>query len=63
MKHLKINITNYDIRGTQILRDVELLINESDRVALVGGNGVGKTTLMRMIAGDITEYDGSIDNL
>ena len=35
MKHLKINITNYDIRGTQILRDVELLINENDRVALV----------------------------
>jgi len=38
-------------------------MNENDRVALVGGNGVGKTTLMRMIAGDITEYDGSINNL
>ncbi len=38
-------------------------MNENDRVALVWGNGVGKTTLMRMIAGDITEYDGSINNL
>jgi ATPase subunit of ABC transporter with duplicated ATPase domains len=63
MKHLKINITNYDIRGTQILRDIDFLLNENDRVALVGGNGVGKTTLMRMIAGDITEYDGAINNL
>ena len=35
MKHLKINIQNYDIRGIQILRDVELLLNEDDRVALV----------------------------
>ncbi|MCB8985791.1 MAG: ABC-F family ATP-binding cassette domain-containing protein [Ardenticatenaceae bacterium] len=34
-----------------LLEDVNLLINDGDRIGLIGPNGSGKTTLLRLIAG------------
>ncbi len=41
----------------KVLRSVNLTINRGDRVAVIGANGLGKTTLMRVIA-DRTDYTG-----
>ncbi len=35
-----------------VLRDVDLHVVRGDRIALVGPNGVGKSTLMRMLVGE-----------
>ena len=44
----------------ELLRDVEFRINEADKVGLVGANGTGKTTLLKIILGQ-EEYDaGSV---
>ena len=41
--------------GDKILfRDIDLHINKGDKVALVAQNGTGKTTLLRLIAGEET---------
>ncbi|MDF2812271.1 MAG: nitrate/sulfonate/bicarbonate transporter ATP-binding protein [Microvirga sp.] len=37
--------------GTRALTDINLAVRESEIVALVGGSGCGKTTLLRLIAG------------
>jgi sulfonate transport system ATP-binding protein len=37
--------------GTHALADVSLSVREAEIVALVGGSGCGKTTLLRLIAG------------
>src|SRR3954466_125128 len=37
--------------GTRALADVTLGVDEAEIVALVGGSGCGKTTLLRLIAG------------
>jgi sulfonate transport system ATP-binding protein len=37
--------------GTRALADVTLTVQESEILALVGGSGCGKTTLLRLVAG------------
>jgi sulfonate transport system ATP-binding protein len=37
--------------GTRALADINLSVRESEIVALIGGSGCGKTTLLRLIAG------------
>ncbi len=43
-----------------ILDDVTFLLNRTDRVALVGENGVGKTTLSRILLGQETYESGVV---
>jgi ATP-binding cassette subfamily F protein 3 len=44
----------------ELLRDVNLHVGFGDRVALIGPNGVGKTTLLRCIAGEIAPQAGAL---
>ncbi len=46
--------------GAELLRDVSFSVGNGERIALVGANGVGKSTLMRLIAGDLTPTAGTI---
>jgi ATP-binding cassette subfamily F protein uup len=43
-----------------ILTDVTLGVNAGERIGLVGRNGQGKSTLLRLIAGDETPDSGSV---
>ena len=44
-----------------ILRKQNLEIRKGDRIGIVGGNGQGKTTLLKMIVGDEKLTEGEID--
>ena len=44
----------------QILRDVTLNIQAGERVAIVGTNGIGKTTLLRCIMGELELNHGTV---
>ncbi len=44
----------------EVLRNVAFRISESNRIGLVGPNGEGKTTLLQVIAGRITQTDGQV---
>ena len=46
--------------GTRALSDINLTVHESEIVALIGGSGCGKTTLLRLIAGLDRESAGRI---
>lgn len=43
-----------------ILRDFSLRVLRGDRVAFVGPNGVGKTTLLKMLTGELAPDKGSV---
>lgn len=44
----------------QVIPDLSFTVNRGDRIAFVGRNGMGKTTLAKMIAGDIA-YNGKVE--
>jgi ATPase subunit of ABC transporter with duplicated ATPase domains len=46
--------------GDELLDDISFTVGNGDRVALVGANGVGKTTLFRLITGDLTPTSGTV---
>ncbi len=63
MNHLNIDIQSYEIHWETILGKIQLIINTNDRIALVGGNGAGKTTFLKIVSGEIWEFTGSIENV
>jgi ATP-binding cassette subfamily F protein 3 len=44
----------------EVLKEVSLQINERDRIAIVGPNGVGKSTLIRLLMGEIKPDMGEV---
>ncbi|RKW24998.1 ABC transporter ATP-binding protein [Candidatus Gracilibacteria bacterium] len=63
MKHLKININILEFEGETIFKDINFTLNKNDKVAIVGSNGAGKSSLMKILTGEMKNYDGSIDNV
>jgi ABC-type branched-subunit amino acid transport system ATPase component/ABC-type branched-subunit amino acid transport system permease subunit len=46
--------------GSLVLTDVDLVVHEGEAVALLGRNGVGKTTMLRAITGTVQKSAGRI---
>ena len=53
MGHVELGQVRYVLPdGRVLLDDVSFRVGDGSKVALVGANGTGKTTLMRVVAGD-----------
>jgi ATPase subunit of ABC transporter with duplicated ATPase domains len=50
----------YPDSDVDVLRDVTFNVEAGERVAIIGPNGIGKTTLMRCLAGELTPTAGRI---
>ncbi len=57
---LQISNISKSFDGTDILSDCSFHIEENEKCALVGSNGTGKSTLLKIIAGRIAPDSGSI---
>ncbi len=61
MGHLDVNSVNFVLPdGRPLLSDVSLRVGEGAKVALIGPNGTGKTTLGRIVAGDLVAHGGAV---
>lgn len=52
-------VTGYDA-SSPIIKKMNLVLNPGDRVALLGPNGEGKSTLIKTLTGSITPFSGKI---
>ena len=61
---LKIKNGVVELSGEPILKSVNLEINDNSRIAVVGRNGCGKTTLLKLISGEysISKLDSDNDS-
>lgn len=46
--------------GQEVLKDINLAVNKGDFVAIIGPNGGGKTTLVKLILGLLTPSSGTV---
>ncbi|MGW6172075.1 ABC-F family ATP-binding cassette domain-containing protein [Arthrobacter sp. NPDC055138] len=61
MAHLDVSNIDYFLSdGRQLLNGVGFKVGDGAKTALIGPNGTGKTTLLRIIAGDVSPDDGAV---
>jgi ATPase subunit of ABC transporter with duplicated ATPase domains len=59
--HVDVNAVSYSLPdGRPLLNEVSLRVGEGAKVALIGPNGTGKTSLLRIISGDLDAGEGAI---
>ena len=51
---------NVSFKGETVLKDINILVMRGDRIALVGPNGVGKSTLIKTLLGEYKADSGEI---
>lgn len=54
------NGVSFGFQGETLLEDVTFTLNENERVGLIGGNGEGKTTLVRLLLGELEAESGTL---
>jgi len=57
---LRTEIHTKTVGGKTLFRDLSVGINKDEKAAVIGRNGIGKTTLFNMMAGHDEDYDGKI---
>jgi len=60
--HIKVeNLSfGYDLKNP-LFSDLNFHINQGDRIAIVGENGTGKSTLLKLLVGELEGYNGEIN--
>jgi ATP-binding cassette subfamily F protein uup len=60
MSLIQLQRVDFSIGGPLLLEHVDLSIEANERVCIVGRNGEGKSTLMKLIAGELKADDGEV---
>jgi len=61
MASISIQNVRINIGGKPIVEHVTFSLSPGDRIALVGPNGMGKTTFLRVLTGEVEPDDGTIE--
>ena len=63
MSHLHIDVENLNFaykKGNPILNDISFHAGENEAIGIIGANGVGKSTLLKLLVGLDLNFSGSI---
>ena len=59
-KVIRAKNVSYSYGDEPVIEGFSIKINRGDRIGLIGNNGVGKTTLLRLLLGDLEPQTGTI---
>ncbi|MCR5556602.1 MAG: energy-coupling factor ABC transporter ATP-binding protein [Butyrivibrio sp.] len=48
-------------KGQQVLNDVNFMAHDKESIGIIGANGIGKSTLMKLLVGLYLNYDGVLE--
>ena len=57
---ISVNINEKSFGDKILYQDLQLEIQDGEKVGIVGRNGTGKTTLLHIMLGEDTDYDGDV---
>ncbi len=57
---VSVDAIRVEFGGTVLFNDISFAINDKDRIALMGKNGAGKSTMLKIIAGEKTPNKGRV---
>ena len=57
---ISVNGLAVEFGGTTLFSDISFVINPQDRIALMGKNGAGKSTILKILAGERTPTRGNV---
>jgi ATP-binding cassette subfamily F protein uup len=60
MPLIQLQRVDFSVGGPLLLEHVDLTVDANERVCIVGRNGEGKSTLMKLIAGELQPDDGEV---
>ena len=60
MALLEINTVEKRFGGVVAVRNMSMMVNEGERIGLIGANGAGKTTLFAIVAGNQKPTSGTV---
>ena len=61
--HLRLRDVDVSLGGRPVLHDVDLTVTPGSRLTVVGENGRGKTTLLRILRGDLSPDSGDVERV
>jgi len=57
---ISVRVASKSYQGTQVLRDITFEVQKGETLAVLGPSGIGKSTLLGLVAGTDTDFDGAI---
>ena len=57
---LKLENISKSFSGKEIFNDINFILNDNEKLGLIGRNGCGKSTLLKIISGELEKDDGNI---
>src|SRR4026209_627429 len=58
---LEVRGVSVEAGGLTVVHDLDLVLTSGDKVGVVGRNGAGKTSMLRVLAGEMAASAGSVD--
>ena len=62
-KIIELRDISFAYTNNLIFQDVSFSVNEGEFIAIVGENGTGKSTLMKIIIGELSSTSGEVSDM